>query len=192
MAKIRVQDAPDSSSEADSFTSLDALATDSDTSETQPTKRAKNAFDPSALASAFQTVLRQSPAGNAEQSAAPILSRRKAIERSIEEEQIDHRARQILKAQILATQDAVHITEANRPETLNFERSLRKLATRGVVQLFNTIQTSQQEQEDRVQRREQEKLRRTQAGPRSAMLPPPTTATSQNASYLDFLMQQRK
>lgn len=112
----------------------------------------------------------------------------------MEEEQIDYRARKILKAQIRSTQEAVHFPIANAPETLNFERSLRKLATRGVVQLFNAIQVSQQQKDDERRSRRQEKLAAAQ---RSLPLvgkesPIPLSTASSSASYFDFLKQQQQ
>lgn len=189
-------------------------------------KKQKKVFNPDALASAFQSVLRQTLPASAqnivksEDSSAeagqkdteptavvPILSRRKAVERNIEEEQLDYRARQILKAQIRATQDSMHQPIANAPESLNFERSLRKLATRGVVQLFNSIQVNQQQKDEERRVRRQEKLIIAQQNlPTSNLndLSGSSSVTSESksglssssntttASYFDFLKQQQQ
>lgn len=124
-----------------------------------------------------------------------ILAKSKAIE-ALEEAQIDYRARKILKSQIRATQESFHFPQANAPETLNFERSLRKLATRGVVQLFNAIQTGQQQKDEDKRLKRQEKLAEAQ---RSLPLlgieslnPSAVGASSSSASYFDFLKKQQQ
>ena len=190
-----------------------------DTIETAPkTKKQKKTFNPDALANAFQSVLRQNLStttsvvktkGDEEElgsdestdemvtESVAILAKSKAID-DLEEAHIDYRARKILKAQIRSTQESVHFPIANAPETLNFERSLRKLATRGVVQLFNAIQTGQQEKDEEKRLKRQEKLAEAQrnlpsssssASASSAFSP---SIPSSSASYFDFLKQQQQ
>ena len=122
-----------------------------------------------------------------------ILAKSKAMD-DLEEAQIDYRARKILKAQIRSTQEAVHFPIANAPETLNFERSLRKLATRGVVQLFNAIQAGQQQKDEEKRLKRQEKLAEAQRNlpllGKESNAPLSTSASS--ASYFDFLKQQQQ
>lgn len=167
------------------------------------------------MANAFQSVLRQnlptsttsnfeenihedsgSEESNDEKVVEPvaILAKSKAIE-DLEEAQIDYRARKILKAQIRSAQESVHFPQANAPETLNFERSLRKLATRGVVQLFNAIQAGQQQKDEERRLKRQEKLAEAQrnlplVGKDSIVSS--TSAPSSTASYFDFLKQQQQ
>jgi hypothetical protein len=161
-------------------------------------KKQKKGFNPDALASAFQTVLRQKlPSKETENvtidsvaiPAAPILSRRKAVERNIEEEEIDTKARKILKAQIRESQDAMHVTDANLPETLNYERSLRKLATRGVVHLFNTIRTNQIDKEEEARARRQAKLDEVYE---NLPLANKESSAEQADSYFEFLKRQQQ
>ena len=170
------------------------------------------------MANAFQSVLRQNLStttsvvktkGDEEElgsdestdemvtESVAILAKSKAID-DLEEAHIDYRARKILKAQIRSTQESVHFPIANAPETLNFERSLRKLATRGVVQLFNAIQTGQQEKDEEKRLKRQEKLAEAQrnlpsssssASASSAFSP---SIPSSSASYFDFLKQQQQ
>lgn len=176
-------------------------------------KRQKKAFNPSALANAFQSVLRQnleaskSGASDSDEEiltksqskipvdSVPILAKSGAIN-DFEEAQIDYRARKILKAQIRATQESVHFPEANAPESLNFERSLRKLATRGVVQLFNAIQTAQQKKDEEKQKRRMEKLAEAQKNlplfGNESFAPLSNNAPSSSASYFEFLKQQQQ
>lgn len=169
-------------------------------------KKHKKTFNPDALANAFQSVLRQNlPQEKAEsdnekeddkketEQPVAILAKSKAME-DLEEAQIDYRARKILKAQIRSTKESIHFSEANAPETLNFERSLRKLATRGVVQLFNAIQTSQQQKDEDKRVKRQEKLAEAQrnlptmSNGNDAILP----LASSSASYFDFLKKQQQ
>ncbi len=163
-------------------------------------KKQKKSFNPEALASAFQTVLRQKlPSKVAEAvteettsvpaAAAPILSRRKAVERNIEEDGIDKKARKILKRQISEAQDAMHIRDANLSETLNYERSLRKLATRGVVHLFNTIRTTQASKEEEVRARRQAKLDQAYE---NLPLASKEGTSEQADSYFEFLKHQQQ
>lgn len=165
----------------------------------QPTsKKQKKSFNPEALASAFQTVLRQKlPSKEAdsvaettvEEPVAPILSRRKAVERNIEEEEIDKKARKILKAQIRESQDAMHISDANLPEMLNYERSLRKLATRGVVHLFNSIRAAQVSKEEEARARRQAKLDQAYE---NLPLANKNGSVEQADTYFEFLKQQQQ
>ena len=126
----------------------------------------------------------------------PILAKSRAIE-DLEEAQIDYRARKILKAQIRSTQESFHFPIANAPETLNFERSLRKLATRGVVQLFNAIQTSQVQKDEEKRVKREGRLAEAQRnlpilGNNDSVLTSTSTVTSTSASYFDFLKQQQQ
>lgn len=189
-----------------------------ETSETAPkSKKQKKTFNPDALANAFQSVLRQNMSNNSnakinEESGSEetgddekvpesftILAKSKAID-DLEEAHIDYRARKILKAQIRSTQESVHFPIANAPETLNFERSLRKLATRGVVQLFNAIQVGQQQKDEERRLKRQEKLAEAQRNlpsvgkesSSSSSAPFSTSIPSSSASYFDFLKQQQQ
>lgn len=187
-----LNDASDNGSDGEDNTS----ATES--TQQPASKKQKKSFNPEALASAFQTVLRQKlPSKEAEKateeavevSPAPILSRRKAVERNIEEEEIDQKARKILKAQIREAQDAMHISDANLPETLNYERSLRKLATRGVVHLFNTIRTAQVSKEEEARARRQAKLDQAYE---NLPLANKESSVEQADTYFEFLKQQQQ
>lgn len=160
-------------------------------------KQKKKAFNPEALASAFQTVLRQKLPSEKEKDAdtqetpttAPILSRRKAVERDIEEEELEKKAKKILRAQIREAQDAMHVSNANLPETLNYERSLRKLATRGVVHLFNSIRTAQISKEEEALSKRQAKLDQVYD---SLPLASKGGSSEQPDTYFEFLMQQQQ
>jgi len=75
-------------------------------------------------------------------SEKPILANAKEIEQKIEDEKLDYKARKALTAERkkLAEKDRV-IPDYT---TFEYEKKLRKLATRGVVKLFNAIKTAQE------------------------------------------------
>ncbi|CAG8725876.1 68_t:CDS:2, partial [Funneliformis mosseae] len=79
---------------------------------------------------------------------SPILSRSKDIERRINEAKLEYRARRAINMEKkkLASKDRVKTNLTS----IDYERKLRKLATRGVVQLFNAIRKSQKVTDDAV------------------------------------------
>ncbi|RGB42846.1 Rrp15p-domain-containing protein [Rhizophagus diaphanus] len=78
----------------------------------------------------------------------PVLSRSKGIEREIDEAKLEYKARKamIMEKKKLASKDRVKTDFA----TFDHERKLRKLATKGVVQLFNAISKSQKVTNDAI------------------------------------------
>lgn len=81
----------------------------------------------------------------------PILSKRRAVERRLEEEALERRARTLVRQEAKEARDAAHTI----PSLDNKERELRKVATRGVVHLFNAVHQHQLARE-RQRREEQE------------------------------------
>ncbi|CAG8702684.1 7680_t:CDS:10, partial [Funneliformis caledonium] len=79
---------------------------------------------------------------------SPILSRSKDIERRINEAKLEYRARRAINMEKkkLASKDRVKTNLTS----IDYEWKLRKLATRGVVQLFNAIRKSQKVTDDAV------------------------------------------
>ncbi|CAI2189351.1 7853_t:CDS:10, partial [Funneliformis geosporum] len=79
---------------------------------------------------------------------SPILSRSKNIERRINEAKLEYRARRAINMEKkkLASKDRVKTNLTS----IDYERKLRKLATSGVVQLFNAIRKSQKVTDDAV------------------------------------------
>ncbi|KAG1260871.1 hypothetical protein G6F68_007108 [Rhizopus microsporus] len=79
----------------------------------------------------------------------PILARSKGVERKIEDEKLDYKAQKILSAQKKAAKEKGRVI----PDYTSFEyeKRLRKVATRGVVKLFNAIRTQQKVTEVAVQ-----------------------------------------
>ncbi|RIA87374.1 Rrp15p-domain-containing protein [Glomus cerebriforme] len=76
----------------------------------------------------------------------PVLSRSKGIEREIDEAKLEYKARRAISMEKkkLASKDRVKADLTS----IDYERKLRKLATRGVVQLFNAIRKSQKTTDD--------------------------------------------
>ncbi|KAJ2510821.1 pre-60S ribosomal particles component [Coemansia sp. RSA 2049] len=74
---------------------------------------------------------------------APIMAKDKTRERMIKEEKLNYRARKALteEKRLLLSKDRVVPTF----ETMNYERGLRKVATRGVIKLFNVVKAQQAE-----------------------------------------------
>ncbi|KAF9348064.1 Trimeric GatFAB AmidoTransferase(AdT) complex subunit [Mortierella sp. AD094] len=76
----------------------------------------------------------------------PILARSRGVERKLEEEKMEAKARKAItnERKRLANKDRV------KPEYtgMEYEKKLRKVATRGVVQLFNAIKAQQKATED--------------------------------------------
>ncbi|KAG0208811.1 Trimeric GatFAB AmidoTransferase(AdT) complex subunit [Mortierella sp. GBA30] len=76
----------------------------------------------------------------------PILARSRGVERKLEEEKMEAKARKAIsnEKKRLANKDRV------KPDYtgMEYEKKLRKVATRGVVQLFNAIKAQQKATED--------------------------------------------
>ncbi|RHZ64614.1 hypothetical protein Glove_321g34 [Diversispora epigaea] len=107
----------------------------------QKRKRIINNNNPEEFASAINKILKSSIKSTTDQKITPILSRSKGIEQRIDEEKLEYRARKAsnLEKKKLASKDRIKSDFT----TIDRERKLRKIATRGVVQLFNAIHISQ-------------------------------------------------
>ncbi|KAK3826224.1 MAG: Rrp15p-domain-containing protein [Linnemannia elongata] len=79
-------------------------------------------------------------------ASTPILARSRGAERKIEEEKLEAKARKAIsnEKKRLANRDRV------KPDYtgMEYEKKLRKVATRGVVQLFNAIKAQQKATDD--------------------------------------------
>ncbi|KAL2911951.1 hypothetical protein HK105_208561 [Polyrhizophydium stewartii] len=84
----------------------------------------------------------------------PILSKKRHFEAAIDEAKLDAKARRILAAERKTKVDLSHVIPDHT--TTDYEKKLRKIATRGVVQLFNAIRMAQKDadalQSDGVQK----------------------------------------
>ncbi|ORZ35045.1 Rrp15p-domain-containing protein, partial [Catenaria anguillulae PL171] len=101
-------------------------------------KKGKAAKKPTRpLNEAIADILSSKPRASA---TAPILSRT-AIERKLEEEKIEEKARKILAREHKLDYSKEHVLPS--AADLEYERKLRKVATRGVVKLFNAVRAAQ-------------------------------------------------
>ncbi|KAF9903412.1 hypothetical protein BX616_001638 [Lobosporangium transversale] len=79
-------------------------------------------------------------------ASTPILAKSRGVERKLEEEKMEAKARRAItnEKKRLASKDRV------KPDYtgMEYEKKLRKVATRGVVQLFNAIKAQQKVTED--------------------------------------------
>ncbi|KAK3828956.1 MAG: Rrp15p-domain-containing protein [Benniella sp.] len=79
-------------------------------------------------------------------ASTPILARSRGVERKLEEEKMEAKARKAINSEKkrLANKDRV------KPDYtgMEYEKKLRKVATRGVVQLFNAIKAQQKATEE--------------------------------------------
>ncbi|EGF78289.1 hypothetical protein BATDEDRAFT_35763 [Batrachochytrium dendrobatidis JAM81] len=76
----------------------------------------------------------------------PILSKKRKIETDIDEEKLDAKARKVLSAERKAYNEKNRVIPDHTG--IDYEKRLRKLATRGVVQLFNAIRAVQRSTEE--------------------------------------------
>lgn len=100
-------------------------------------KKAKKTFEEPDLGSAISQIL-----GEKTKNEQPILARRKGIERKIEDEKLEARARALMKRQRMAAKDSARVMIPDMSRA-NYEKQLKKAATKGVVQLFNAIHQHQ-------------------------------------------------
>ncbi|KAJ3050096.1 hypothetical protein HK097_008919 [Rhizophlyctis rosea] len=76
----------------------------------------------------------------------PILAKEKHLERSIDEAKLDAKARKIIAAEKKKLADVGRVIPTHA--TTDYEKKLRKVATRGVVKLFNAIRVAQKTAEE--------------------------------------------
>eukprot|EP00842_Homolaphlyctis_polyrhiza_P006340 jgi/Hompol1/6707/HPOL_001638-RA len=71
----------------------------------------------------------------------PILSKKRKIEKDIDDAKLEAKALKVLTANKKVKQEKGRVIPDHT--TTDYEKQLRRLATRGVVQLFNAIRTAQ-------------------------------------------------
>lgn len=92
------------------------------------------------LAGVISKILRTGDEDKMDNGASgPVLAKRKALARKLEEENLKEKARKLARIQRIAARDSAHQT----PTVNNLEKSLRKTATNGVVTLFNAVHQHQ-------------------------------------------------
>lgn len=108
----------------------------------QQTKRNRTA-DQESFAESMASILAQPTAG----ATAPIMAKNRKREEQIKEEIITYRARKALaeEKRSLLNKDRVIPSITDNYE---YERKLRKVATRGVIKLFNVVKAQQTELTD--------------------------------------------
>lgn len=139
--------AVDSEGEGDDFTEDELSEVDNDEESEDDAdsiedlkkskKKAKKTIEVPDLGLAIANILGEKTKGD-----QPILARRKGIERKIEDAKLEAKARTVLRKQRLATKDAAHQSVPDMSRA-NYEKLLKKAATKGVVQLFNAIHQHQ-------------------------------------------------
>ncbi|KAJ1853355.1 pre-60S ribosomal particles component [Coemansia sp. RSA 1722] len=80
---------------------------------------------------------------DARDQSAPIMAKDKTRENQIKEEKLEYRARKALAAERKALKDKDRIVPTL--ENFDYERKLRKVATKGVIKLFNVVKAQQTE-----------------------------------------------
>ncbi|KAJ9061348.1 pre-60S ribosomal particles component [Entomophthora muscae] len=109
-----------------------------ETEERQPKKKKKSVKHGSdQFAATLAHLISQEPGSLGSQ--APVLSKARDAATKIEEGRLDYKARKIVAA------EKKKILEKDRikcsPLTLDYEKKLRSIATRGVIMIFNAMQT---------------------------------------------------
>ena len=112
------------------------------------------------------------------------MARSKGVERKIEDEKLDHKARKILSAQKKALKEKGRVIPDYT--TFDYEKGLRKVATRGVVKLFNAIRTQQKVTEVAVEKAAS--TRKTRVAIEKAK----DVSTMSKSSFLDLLKTGQK
>ncbi|KAJ1642490.1 pre-60S ribosomal particles component [Coemansia erecta] len=91
----------------------------------------------------FSNILSSILDQDARNESAPIMAKDKTRENQIKEEQLEYRARKALTAERKALKDKDRIVPTM--ENFDYERKLRKIATKGVIKLFNVVKAQQTE-----------------------------------------------
>lgn len=138
--------------------------------------------DTKSMASVFRDLLKQPVKKTTNEEPDPILSRRTALKKRIDEERLDRRALAILRAERRARLSGIKVVPT--AETLNRERGLRKTATRGVVQLFNAVHKHQQARDANTLKQKQ---RSSKSSEKSGEGEKPAGEKRSEPSFMDLL-----
>ncbi|KAF7720971.1 hypothetical protein EC973_005665 [Apophysomyces ossiformis] len=112
----------------------------------------------------------------------PILARSKGTERKIEDEKLEYKARKILSSEKKALKSKGRVIPDYT--TFDYEKNLRKVATRGVVKLFNAVRTQQKVTEVAISKAaETRKTRNAIEKAKDVMV----VSTMSKSSFLDLL-----
>ncbi|CDS08141.1 hypothetical protein LRAMOSA02089 [Lichtheimia ramosa] len=117
---------------------------DDEIAESRPSKAKKQSKE--AFSDAMTKILASQLKGTDKKQ--PIMARSKGTERKIEEEKLEYKARKVLAAEKKALKEKGHVIPDYT--TFEYEKRLRKVATRGVVKLFNAVRIQQKTTEHAV------------------------------------------
>ncbi|KAI9260472.1 Rrp15p-domain-containing protein [Phascolomyces articulosus] len=110
---------------------------DQDNDDESKNTKKKNSSE--AFSEAMTKILASSLTGSDRKQ--PIMARSKGTERKIEDEKLEYKARKLLTAEKKAQKERGRVIPDYT--SFDYEKRLRKVATRGVVKLFNAIRTQQ-------------------------------------------------
>ncbi|KAI7904947.1 Rrp15p-domain-containing protein [Cokeromyces recurvatus] len=145
-------------------------------------KKKTKKYTTEAFSNAMTNILASSLSGSDKKQ--PILARSKGVERKLEDEKLDYKARKILSAQKKALKEKGRVIPDYT--TFEYEKRLRKVATRGVVKLFNAIRTQQKMTEVAVENAAT--TRKTLASIEKAK----NVSTMSKSTFLDLLKSGQK
>ncbi|KAJ1805807.1 pre-60S ribosomal particles component, partial [Coemansia sp. RSA 2598] len=91
----------------------------------------------------FSNILSSILDQDARDQSAPIMAKDKTRENQIKEEKLEYRARKALTAERKALKDKDRVVPTM--QNFDYERKLRKIATKGVIKLFNVVKAQQTE-----------------------------------------------
>ncbi|KAI9494374.1 Rrp15p-domain-containing protein [Zychaea mexicana] len=110
-----------------------------DLDQEQKSSNAKGKNSSEAFSEAMTKILASSLKGSDKKQ--PIMARSKGTERKIEDEKLEYKARKMMTAEKKAQKERGRVIPDYT--SFDYEKRLRKVATRGVVKLFNAIRTQQ-------------------------------------------------
>lgn len=127
----------DSSDEIDSDASSD-YDNEGNQIKTHPKKKKKGTHhDKNDFAATLAQIISQEPGSTQK----PVLSKARNAAAKIDEEKLEYKAKKALAAEkkLFDNKDRKKVD----PSTMDYEKKLRSIATRGVIMVFNAIQTQQ-------------------------------------------------
>ncbi|KAJ3161310.1 hypothetical protein HDU86_007092 [Geranomyces michiganensis] len=133
----------DDEEDGDEF-DMDAMDDDAGEEEDAAANGDPSKTKESKLASAIGKIL--AGALGAKDATRPILAKQKHLEQAINNEKLEDKARRIITAEKKKKVEIGHVVPDHT--TTDYEKKLRKVATRGVVKLFNAIRVAQRTAEE--------------------------------------------
>ncbi|KAI9595379.1 Rrp15p-domain-containing protein [Syncephalis fuscata] len=132
-------------SEQEEEQDVEQLQQQEEEEDTEKKRKRTRAVDNSAeFAAALDRVLNMSL--NQHETMVPVMAKNRVVERRLEEERLERKARKVLIAERNAKlqQGRQRLTDPDEVAlTLDYDKRLKKVATRGVIQLFNAVRVHQ-------------------------------------------------